>query len=142
MPPRANCAGSRHNALFQGHPQEKRVVHGVDNLGLPYAAVAAYAIPDGKPPDVIPLLHDDPDPLVAEHGTASVVGISGRLLACEEEAPVLVEEVSDERVFPTEDADLGAVLRGGVLDCDLDLIASDLGFLVVDDRGLAGRDGD
>jgi hypothetical protein len=34
------------------------------------------------------------------------------------------------------------MLRGGVLDPNPDLLAPDLGFVVVDERGLPGRDGD
>ena len=66
------------------------------------------------------------------------MGVSGGILTREEETPVFVEEVGDEGVFPAEDAHLGAVLRGGVLDPNLDLVAADLGIVVVDERGLPG----
>jgi hypothetical protein len=115
-----------------GYSQEEGIVHGVDNLGLPYAAVAAHAVAEAEASDAVPLLHDDPDPLVAEHGTVSIPGVAGRILAGEEETPVFVEEVGDEGIFPAEDAHFGTMLRGCVLDPGPDLVAADLGFLVVD----------
>src|SRR5215218_1540024 len=81
-----------------GHRQEEGIGLGVQNLRLPYAAVAAHAVSDGEAPDAVSLLHDDAYPLVAQYGTISIVGVSGGVLAGDEEAPVLVEEIGDKGV--------------------------------------------
>src|SRR5919112_4106897 len=50
-----------------GHRQQEGRGIRVQDLRLPYAAVAAYAVPDGETPRVLSLLHDDAHPLVAQY---------------------------------------------------------------------------
>jgi len=49
-----------------GHRQEEGIILGVQNLRLPYAAIAAHAVADGEAPDAVSLLHHDTHPLVAQ----------------------------------------------------------------------------
>ena len=77
-----------------------------------------------------------------ESRTFSVFGLLTPWFTLQEQPPILVEEVGDERVITTKGDYLRAVLRGGVLDPDLHLVTSDRGFFVVNERGLPGCNGD
>jgi hypothetical protein len=121
------------------HLEEVRVVHSVQDVDLPYASVAAHAVPDTELLHVGALLYNNPDPLVAKRRIFSVFGLLTPWFTLQEQPLVIVEEVGDEWGITTEKANLRAVLRGGVLDPDLHLVTSGRRFFVVNERGLPGR---